>query len=228
VTGPGPSPDLARDVAIARAWLLGWAADVAANRTWLTDLDAAIGDGDHGINLDRGLAAVAADLVAGTGGLADAGRAGPLLAAAGRRLMGVVGGASGALYGRAFVRAGEAVTAASAPGTAPGARGDRLGEVALEAAIDAIATLGKAVPGDKTMLDALVPALEALRTHRGEAGRHERAAAAAEAGADATVPLVARRGRASYLGERSAGHRDPGAASAAMLVRALARAHGAA
>ncbi|HEX5829152.1 MAG TPA: dihydroxyacetone kinase subunit DhaL [Candidatus Limnocylindrales bacterium] len=224
MTGPGPSPDLARDVAIARAWLLGWAADVAANRAWLTDLDAAIGDGDHGINLDRGLAAVAADLMAGEGG-ANAQNAGPLLAAAGRRLMGVVGGASGALYGRAFVRAGEAVTAASAPGAAPGASEDRVGEVALEAAIDAIATLGKAVRGDKTMLDALVPALEALRAHRGEPRRHDRAATAAEAGADATVPLVARRGRASYLGERSAGHRDPGAASAAMLVRALARAH---
>ena len=102
---------------------------------------------------------------------------------------------------------------------------DRLGEAALSAAIDSIEQLGKAVPGDKTMLDALVPALEALRADAtpGPAPVCPCAAAAATAGADATIPLVARKGRASYLGERSAGHRDPGAASSALLV-ALPRA----
>ena len=206
--------DRPRAARIVRAWLAGWAAAVADRRTWLTSLDGAIGDGDHGINLDRGLTAVAADLAS-----PDApGEAGHLLAAAGRRLMGVVGGASGALYGRALLRAGEAVTADPDP--------DRLGEAALAAVIDAIEQLGKAVPGDKTMLDALVPALEALRADATSGpARYARAAEAAAAGSDATIPLVARKGRASYLGERSAGHRDPGAASSALLVECLARAY---
>ncbi len=206
--------DRSRAVSIVRAWLGGWIAAVAERRTWLTDLDAAIGDGDHGINLDRGLAAVAADLES-----PDApNEAGPLLAAEGRRLLGVVGGASGALYGRALLRAGEAVTADPDP--------DRLGETALSAAIDSIEQLGKAVPGDKTMLDALVPALEVLRADATPGpARYALAADAANAGADATIPLVARKGRASYLGERSAGHRDPGAASSALLVTCLAHAY---
>ncbi|HEY3333852.1 MAG TPA: dihydroxyacetone kinase subunit DhaL [Candidatus Limnocylindrales bacterium] len=206
-----------RDAVIVRAWLIDWAAAVAERRTWLTDLDAAIGDGDHGINLERGLAAVAAALGDATDRDATGGE---VLAAAGRRLMGVVGGASGALYGRALVQAGEALRARPDPDTLP--------EVVLAAAIDAISSLGKAEPGDKTMLDALVPALAALRSGpEGEAPLHAcvRAAAAAGAGADATVPLVARKGRASYLGDRSAGHRDPGAASSALLVRSLARAY---
>jgi dihydroxyacetone kinase-like protein len=200
---------------LARRWLLAWAEEVHARRTWLTELDAAIGDGDHGINLDRGLAAVANDLADSS----DA-RPGAVLTAAGRRLMGVVGGASGALYGRAFIRAGEALDAALPDDT-------RLGEIALAAAIEAIEALGKATTGDKTLLDALAPALEALRAPavgEGVVARHARAVAAAEAGSDATIPLVARKGRASYLGDRSAGHRDPGSASAAMLVRSLAHA----
>ncbi len=206
--------DRTRALALVRAWIGSWAAAVADRRAWLTELDGAIGDGDHGINLDRGLSAVAADLAS-----PDAPQeAGPLLAAAGRRLMGVVGGASGALYGQALLRAGEAVTADPEP--------DRLGETALAAAIDAVAGLGKAAPGDKTMLDALVPALEALRAGATPGpGRYDRAAAAAAAGADATVPLIARKGRASYLGDRSAGHRDPGAASSALLVACLAAAY---
>ena len=208
--------DRSRAVSIVRAWVGGWAAAVAEQRTWLTDLDAAIGDGDHGINLDRGLAAVAADLRHP----AAPAEAGPLLAAAGRRLIGVVGGASGALYGRALLRAGEAVTGDPDP--------DRLGVTALAAAIDAIEQLGKAVPGDKTMLDALVPALEALRADATPGpGAYARASDAAAAGADATIPLIARKGRASYLGDRSAGHRDPGAASSALLLACLARAYAA-
>jgi dihydroxyacetone kinase-like protein len=207
--------DRSRAVAIVRVWLGGWAAAVAERRTWLTDLDAAIGDGDHGINLDRGLSAVTADLER-----PDAPEeAGPLLAAAGRRLIGVVGGASGALYGRALLRAGEAVTDDPDPA--------RLGETALAAAIDAVSGLGKAVPGDKTMLDSLMPALQALRADATlpPPARYALAAVAAAAGADATVPLIARKGRASYLGERSAGHRDPGAASSALLVGCLAHAY---
>jgi phosphoenolpyruvate---glycerone phosphotransferase subunit DhaL len=206
--------DRSRAASIVRAWLGGWARAVAERRTWLTDLDAAIGGGDHGINLDRGLAAVAADLERPDA--PDEG--GPLLESAGRRLIGVVGGASGALYGRALVRAGEAVTANPDP--------DRLGETALSAAIDAIEQLGKAARGDKTMLDALLPALEALRADAtGGPARYSRAAEAAAAGADATIPLVARKGRASYLGERSVNHRDPGAASSSLLVACLAHAY---
>jgi dihydroxyacetone kinase-like protein len=159
---------------------------------------------------------VARDLAAAEASMAP----GAILEAAGRRLMGVVGGASGALYGRALLRAGQAVTADPDP--------HRLGETALAAAIEAVSLLGKAVPGDKTMLDALVPALSALGDAvPGEslAGRYARAAAGAHAGAEATVPLVARKGRASYLGERSVGHLDPGAASSALLVACLARAY---
>jgi dihydroxyacetone kinase-like protein len=205
---------------IERAWLECWAAEIADRRAWLTDLDAAIGDGDHGINLDRGLRAVVLELADGDprGGSTGGGdEPGAVLVAAGRRMMGVVGGASGALYGRALGRAGEAVAADPDP--------DRIGEVALGAAVDAIVALGKAAPGDKTMLDALVPALDALIARRAQprGDRLEAAAAAAEAGSDASVALVARKGRASYLGDRSAGHRDPGAASSAMLVRCLAR-----
>jgi dihydroxyacetone kinase-like protein len=204
--------------ALVHAWLAGWAAEVALRRAWLTELDAAIGDGDHGINLDRGLALVVEDLR----DVAPDGTAGRDLAAAGRRLLGTVGGASGALYGKALLRAGAALDAVPAPVDAAA-----LGTTTLTAAVVAITALGKAAPGDKTMLDALLPAVEALRTPAagaGPCGRLARAAGAAWAGAEATVPLVARKGRASYLGERSRGHRDPGAVSAAMLVDALARA----
>ncbi len=217
----------ARAAGIARAWLLGWAAVVHEARGRLTDLDAAIGDGDHGINLDRGLTAVAAELSRGHNDNTDEraaaldrpADAAAILGAAGRRIMGTVGGASGALYGRAFVRAGAAVELDGDP--------DRLPEAALAAAIQSISDLGHAVPGDKTMLDALVPALEAL--HAGLPGepiaaRVRRAADAAQEGALATVPLLARKGRASYLGERSIGHLDPGAVSSAMLIRCLAEA----
>jgi dihydroxyacetone kinase-like protein len=213
---PGPST---RGALVTVAWLRLVAAVIHERRAWLTDLDAAIGDGDHGINLDRGFAAVAADLESGVLATDDVG---PLLTAAGRRLLGLVGGASGALYGRALMAAGNRV--AASPGDGPiGTRG--LAEAAMAAAIDGIAALGHAAPGDKTMLDALVPALITLRGAVPGEPVHvvlARAAEAAEAGAAATIPLVARKGRASYLGERSAGHLDPGAASSAILVRCLA------
>jgi dihydroxyacetone kinase-like protein len=205
----------------AQAWLRASAAAVHERSAWLTELDAAIGDGDHGINLDRGFGLVVARLDAQEAQLLPAG---VVLAEAGRVMLGSVGGASGALYGRALARAGAAIPEPDV----------RAGDVlpldvivrAFEAAVEAIAALGRSGPGDKTMLDALIPALGALRasagaeTSLGEA--LQRAAQAAEVGLEATRPLVARRGRASYLGERSAGHLDPGAASSALLVRALA------
>jgi dihydroxyacetone kinase-like protein len=211
---PGPTP-----AGIAADWLVRSARRVHERRTWLTELDAAIGDGDHGINLDRGLSAVLADLEAGRMPGDDAGR---LLAAAGRRLLGLVGGASGALYGRALMTAGARLTERAA-GEPLDPRS--MAETALGGAVDAIAALGRAAAGDKTMLDALLPALAAIRAALPDepaAAVIGRAAVAAEVGARSTIPLVARKGRASYLGERSAGHEDPGAASSAMLVRCLA------
>jgi dihydroxyacetone kinase-like protein len=215
-----PAPR-ATPVAVAADWLACSARLVHERRAWLTDLDAAIGDGDHGINLDRGLAAVLADLESGAMPADDVGG---LLAAAGRRILGLVGGASGALYGRALMTAGARLGALD-----PDAQLDRrqMTEAALAGAVDGIAALGHAVRGDKTMLDALLPALDALRAAQPDepdAVVMARVAAAAEAGAQATVPLVARKGRASYLGERSVGHLDPGAASSALLVRCLANA----
>lgn len=209
----------ARSAAIAVAWLRLVAGRVAERRAELTALDAAIGDGDHGINMDRGLAAVLARLDRGELPVAAPG---PLVAAVGRTLMSTVGGASGALYGRAFQRAGERL----GPGRPAGVDV----AVALEVGVEAIAALGRSRPGEKTMLDALVPAATAFRVAleggASPASAADAAAAAAEAGAQATIPMLATKGRASYLGERSIGHLDPGAASAALLVRALADALG--
>ncbi len=200
-------------------WLRLAAASVAERRAWLTDLDAAIGDGDHGINMDRGMSVLMAHLDADPAwDDARRGPPGPLLVLVGRTITGTVGGASGALYGRAFVRAGERLVE-PAPGPADAA-------AALAAAVEAIAALGRSHVGEKTMLDALAPAAgafaEAAAGGRDLAAAIARAADAADAGAAATVPLVATKGRASYLGERSRGHLDPGAASAALLLRALA------
>ena len=212
----------------ARAWLRASAVAVHEQRAWLTELDAAIGDGDHGINLDRGFGQVVARLDAEnprdvSGGV--------LLTEAGRVILGSVGGASGALYGRALQRAGASLDTPDGPdapdGSTSGQAPTLWGVVrALEAATGAIAALGRSGPGDKTMLDALLPAAAALRASAiVSADLREalsRAVEAADRGAEGTRPLVARRGRASYLGERSAGHLDPGAASSALLVRALA------
>jgi dihydroxyacetone kinase-like protein len=201
------------------SWLRHIAALVHEQRDALTDLDAAIGDADHGTNLDRGFSAVAASLPAESGKESGAGDAGLLLQQAGQRLIATVGGASGPLYGTAFRRAGLALAGHSTVGP------DEL-LAALRAFVEGVAAIGKAVPGDKTMIDALTPALAALEAALAEraplAEALERTAGAAAAGAAATTPLVARRGRASYLGERSAGHQDPGATSAALILRALA------
>lgn len=208
-------------------WLRLAAARVAAAREHLTDLDAAIGDGDHGINLDRGFRELVHRLDTG----ACPAEPPPLvLEAAGRALVSTVGGASGALYGRALGRAGAALAAdgerlSAAGGALPPSR-EAQAMVAFAAAVDAIASLGRAVPGEKTMLDALVPALAAFGAAVDAGATLADAAAgaagAAEAGARATIPLLATKGRASYLGERSIGHLDPGAASSALLLRALA------
>ncbi len=214
-----PDPDGLAEAALIRAWLRCAAASVHERRVWLTDLDAAIGDGDHGINLDRGFTAVLADLD-GAGDRADPAAA--VLTAAGRRLLGMVGGASGALYGRGLMTAGRHVGERPEAGPSDPVR---LASTILGGAVEGITALGHAAAGDKTMLDALLPALSVLRSAASDADPASTlaaAAAAGEAGAAATVPLVARKGRASYLGERSAGHLDPGAASAALLLRCLA------
>jgi dihydroxyacetone kinase-like protein len=204
------------------AWLRTSASRIHEEAPALTALDQAIGDGDHGINLDRGFTAIVAQLDAGRpDGDGDQAVAGAVLRAAGRTLISTVGGAAGPLYGTAFMRAG-GVVAASEPDAPPAAAL----VAALEAAIGGIEGLGKATPGEKTMLDALVPAAAAGRAAL-DAGQDTAAVAsamadAASTGAEATIPLLATKGRASYLGERSIGHQDPGATSAALLLRALA------
>jgi dihydroxyacetone kinase-like protein len=202
------------DVAALEAWLREFAARVAQQRDVLTQLDAAIGDADHGANLDRGLTAV-------VGALPDAGSGGPgaLLKKAGMTLVSTVGGASGPLYGTLFLRM--ATSAGDAASLDPQAFAK-----SLRAGLDGVVARGKAEPGDKTMVDALSPAVDALDDALA-AGQPlgaalRAAAAAADAGRDATIPMLARKGRASYLGERSVGHQDPGATSTALLIAAAA------
>lgn len=197
------------------AWLSGFHDSVHEHRDYLTELDAAIGDADHGTNLTRGMDAVMAVLDAD-----DApDTAASMLKAVGMKLVSTVGGASGPLYGTFFLRASAAAgDAETLDATAV------LG--LLRAGVDGLAARGKAELGDKTMVDALSPAVEALAdsVDNGDdltAGLRAAADAAAR-GREATTELEARKGRASYLGERSQGHTDPGAASAAMLVEALA------
>jgi dihydroxyacetone kinase-like protein len=190
----------------------------------LTSLDQAIGDGDHGINMDRGFKAVVAALDARTApdpALTDQAATAELLRVVGRTLISTVGGASGPLYGTAFLRASGAVAGLAEP-----ASGVAAVVAALEAAVTGVGTLGKSTTGEKTMLDALVPAASAARAALdggADAGAAIRAAGeAAQAGAEATIPLLATKGRASYLGERSIGHQDPGATSSALLLATLA------
>jgi len=198
------------------AWIREFARLIAANRDLLTELDSAIGDADHGANMDRGMTAVLAALDG-----QDAGTPAMLLKRTGMTLICTVGGASGPLYGTAFLRmaaaAGDAATL-DAPGCA----------TMLRAALDGVVARGKAVAGDKTMYDALAPAVDALdaalAAGRGLGEALKAAVRAAEEGAEATIPMIARKGRASYLGERSAGHRDPGATSVTLLVTAAATA----
>ncbi|MEO3974770.1 dihydroxyacetone kinase subunit DhaL [Streptomyces sp. CAU 1734] len=199
------------DTEFFRRWLAAATALIDREAGRLTELDSAIGDADHGSNLQRGFTAVAAAL-----DKEPPQSPGAVLTLAGRQLISSVGGASGPLYGTLLRRTGKAL------GDAAEVTPAELAE-ALRAGVAAVAQLGGARAGDKTMLDALEPAVAAL----GEtAGTFAAARDAAAAGALATVPLQARKGRASYLGERSIGHQDPGATSSALLFEALAEAAG--
>ncbi|WP_371519084.1 dihydroxyacetone kinase subunit DhaL [Kitasatospora sp. NBC_01300] len=218
------------DTPLAEAWIRAIAAAVEKEQDRLTELDSAIGDGDHGSNLRRGFSAALAAL----DGLQPAGP-GAVLTKVGSTLISKVGGASGPLYGKAFRAIGAALpdpalSDPALPGSALPGSADPVGPAtlaeALAAGLDAVRALGKAVPGDKTIVDAYTPAVAAFRAAAGAgATLPEAASAAADAadqGARDTVPLQARKGRASYLGERSIGHQDPGATSTALLFRALA------
>jgi phosphoenolpyruvate---glycerone phosphotransferase subunit DhaL len=196
------------------AWIERYAAHIAEQKDYLTQLDAAIGDADHGANMHRGLKAVLAkkaDL--------QNNDIGALLKGVAMTLISTVGGASGALYGTFFLQA--SVSAGSKTELSPSEFGSL-----LEKGLAGIVLRGKAAIGDKTMIDGLQPAIKAYKSsvESGESLEQafSKAISAAEAGLKSTVPLVARKGRASYLGERSAGHPDPGAASTLLLFRSAA------
>lgn len=191
------------------AWLRAFAALIDDNMEFLTDLDAAIGDADHGTNMARGATAALSKL-------GDTIPLGSMFKSVGMALVSTVGGSAGPLYGTFFMKFGA-----------------KLGDVedaslntfaaALKAGRDGVVARGKAAVGEKTMIDAMTPAVEAFESHvaDGPLVAAEAASAAAQQGRDATIPLVAKKGRASYLGERSAGHQDPGATSTAYLFEAL-------
>ena len=201
-------------VADLEAWVRRSSELIGEHADELTELDAAIGDADHGTNMRRGLAA-AVDAV-GAGGFTSADA---VLKKVGTTLVSTVGGAAGPLYGTFFLRTGGAL----AGRTGPDGLDARALADCLEAGVGGIAARGRATTGEKTMLDAWRPALKALHAHPDDlaAGVAAAARAAAE-GRDATKPMVATKGRASYLGERSVGHIDPGAASTALILAALA------
>ncbi len=191
---------------------------VAENRMALIELDRAIGDGDHGENMDRGFTAILEKLDA-----EPPATPGAAFKLAAMTLMSKVGGAAGPLYGTAFLRA--ATTVGDAVELDPAALAAALG-----AARDGVVARGKAEVGEKTMIDAWTPAVDAAAAAAASGAEPAAvlaaAATAAEAGAVSTDPLIARKGRASYLGERAIGHRDPGAASSALILRAAAQAAG--
>jgi dihydroxyacetone kinase-like protein len=191
-------------------WVRAYAEVIAENKEYLTDLDAQIGDADHGANMNRGFQAVLTKLPDNEGK-----DIGAILMAVGMALLSKVGGAGGPLYSTIFIQAGKSIDGKMEFGLEDWVK-------ALETATSGVINLGKASLGDKTMVDALIPAVEALK----EASQQglslgeglKKSAKAAEEGMIATIPLVARKGRASYLGERSAGHQDPGATSTFMLL----------
>ena len=196
-------------------WIKNCAELIAENRDYLVELDAAIGDADHGANMDRGLQAVLKKLPE----VQDK-DIGVIFKAAGMTLVSTVGGAAGPLYGTFFLQAGTLLAGKMEMGLGDWA-------AALGAAVEGVMRRGKAEPGDKTMLDALLPALKALNDALADDTGLEQAlsesAEAARGGMEATIPLIARKGRASYLGERSAGHQDPGATSSFLLLKAAAQ-----
>jgi phosphoenolpyruvate---glycerone phosphotransferase subunit DhaL len=209
----GPDEFAVIDAAAVERWIRAFAAAVAENEQELTRLDSAIGDADHGANMNRGLKAVLAKLdQASPGGPAA------LLKQTGMTLVSTVGGASGPLYGTFFLRMATAIGDTDTVD-------QKLFAAALRAGVDGVVARGKAEAGDKTMYDALAPAVDALDAALGgedAGGALQAAADAAAQGRDATTPMQARKGRASYLGERSVGHQDPGATSAALLLQAAA------
>jgi phosphoenolpyruvate---glycerone phosphotransferase subunit DhaL len=195
-------------------WIEQFGATVAENKEYLTELDSAIGDADHGINIDRGMKAALGKLESLEGN--DIGN---LLKTVGMTLVSSVGGAGGPLYGTLFLQMGTATAGKSElePEDWAGA---------LDAAVDGVQMRGKAEVGDKTMIDALIPARDSFRAALADGASFaealSRSAEGAEEGMRATIPLVARKGRASYLGERSAGHQDPGATSSQLLIKTAA------
>ena len=201
------------DVALVRSWIEAISSAIGEQREYLTQLDAAIGDADHGVNMQRGFSAVV-DKVATAEGLTP----GKTLTTVGTTLISTVGGAAGPLYGTAFREAGKAL--GDAPDVAPK---DLV--TALRAGLEGIQRLGAAVEGDKTIVDAYAPALAAFETEVNGGGSLAAAARAAreaaEEGMRATTPMQAKKGRASYLGPRSVGHQDPGATSTALIFSAL-------
>ncbi|HEY2948188.1 MAG TPA: dihydroxyacetone kinase subunit DhaL [Micromonosporaceae bacterium] len=200
------------NIALARSWIAAVAAAVAEQADYLTQLDSAIGDADHGVNMNRGFTAVVAVLAD-----AEPASVGEVFMRTGGTLVSRVGGASGPLYGTAFRAIGKALPAESTVDDAALARG-------LHAGLEAVQKLGAAVPGDKTIVDAYAPAVAAFEKEL-DGGLPAAAAAAAAAAAEgmrATTALQARKGRASYLGPRSVGHQDPGATSTWLIFRALA------
>jgi phosphoenolpyruvate---glycerone phosphotransferase subunit DhaL len=195
-------------------WIRAFAAAVAENKEYLTELDSAIGDADHGINMNRGMQAVLAKMDAG-----ESADIGALLKTVGMTLVSTVGGAGGPLYGTLFLQMG----------TSAAGKSDLSGDdwaAALAAGVEGVQRRGKAELGDKTMIDALVPGVEAVRSALADGSTLDealrRSADATRDGMTATIPLVARKGRASYLGERSANHQDPGATSSWLLLRTAA------
>jgi dihydroxyacetone kinase-like protein len=201
--------------AVFEQWVRRFADLVAENREFLTELDAAIGDADHGSNMDRGMKAAVVALDE-----SPLPTAGALLSKVGMTLVSTVGGASGPLFGTLFMRMGSSLGAAADAVSAADVA------AALRAGLVGVVDRGKAGPGDKTMYDALAPAVDALEgalaEHASLATGLKAARYAAAAGRDATMPMLARKGRASYLGERSVGHLDPGAATVALLLEAAA------
>jgi dihydroxyacetone kinase-like protein len=200
--------------ATVRQWLHAFAEEATERRAELTKLDTAIGDGDHGTNMDRGMRKAVEKLDG-----QDGDDIGALLKTVGMALVSTVGGAAGPLYGTLFLQLGTKAAGKEELDLAGWTE-------ALDAAVTGVRARGKAEPGDKTMVDALLPALEALRAAEGEelGEALRRSAAAAEEGLRATIPMEARKGRASYLGPRSVDHQDPGATSTHMLLDSAAKA----
>ena len=197
-----------RDHAIA--WMRRFAEEMAEHRQELVRLDTAIGDGDHGTNMNRGMQKALEKIDA-----SEQADPGAVLKTAAMALVSSVGGAAGPLYGTLLLQLGTAM--------AGQAEVDQAGFVAAwRKGLDGVKARGKAEVGDKTMIDALVPAIDALEQAPDLAAGLAAAADAAEQGMNATTPLVARKGRASYLGDRSAGHQDPGATSTYYLFKSAA------